>query len=379
MSEQADPRSEKAIATLHPKVQPLARQLILNAAAQGITMKITSGTRTYDEQDRLFRQASDGIDNDGDGRTDEADERVTKAPAGFSNHNFGFAFDVTQFNGPAPIWDGPAYRKVGAIGKALGFEWGGDWTSIVDEPHFQLRPDWARGLSEREMLADLRLRRREGKDAFTGEPTTVISGTPARPGVTILPEPTRPPGFVATKSPVANRGIAPDSFLTELVAIGRTLPPEVYTRRDDPKPPHEDIYTKVKAKLGPWRGDRHRLAVLLEVLRVLGGWESSWDWDAGKDEHNPGEDSPAEMSAGLWQISCDSLGFGADIKKLAAEHGIDGPIKFQTVMKSDHAFAVEYTARLLRYTDEHNGPVRRGLILPDLKVKSVAEFEQLLA
>jgi peptidoglycan L-alanyl-D-glutamate endopeptidase CwlK len=33
------------------------------------------------------------------------------------------------------------FEKVGAIGKKLGLEWGGGWTSIKDRPHFQL-PDW---------------------------------------------------------------------------------------------------------------------------------------------------------------------------------------------------------------------------------------------
>jgi D-alanyl-D-alanine carboxypeptidase len=35
----------------------------------------------------------------------------------------------------------PLYDIVGAIGKNLGLEWGGDWTSIIDKPHFQLRTD----------------------------------------------------------------------------------------------------------------------------------------------------------------------------------------------------------------------------------------------
>ena len=33
------------------------------------------------------------------------------------------------------------FQKVGALGKSIGLEWGGDWKSIVDKPHFQL-PDW---------------------------------------------------------------------------------------------------------------------------------------------------------------------------------------------------------------------------------------------
>ncbi len=30
------------------------------------------------------------------------------------------------------------------------------WKTIVDQPHFQLRPEWAEGIKEKEMLAKLR-------------------------------------------------------------------------------------------------------------------------------------------------------------------------------------------------------------------------------
>lgn len=39
-------------------------------------------------------------------------------------------------NGTA-LWEND-WDKIGDIGKAHGFEWGGDWTSIVDKPHFQM-------------------------------------------------------------------------------------------------------------------------------------------------------------------------------------------------------------------------------------------------
>ena len=40
----------------------------------------------------------------------------------------------------------------------LGLEWGGNWKTIVDEPHFQLRPEWAAEITEGDMLAELRSR-----------------------------------------------------------------------------------------------------------------------------------------------------------------------------------------------------------------------------
>ena len=52
---------------------------------------------------------------------------------------------------------------VGAIGTDLGLDWGGNWKTIQDEPHFQLRPRWAADMTERDMLAELRSRKDLGK------------------------------------------------------------------------------------------------------------------------------------------------------------------------------------------------------------------------
>ncbi|WP_245153381.1 M15 family metallopeptidase [Chlorobaculum sp. 24CR] len=44
----------------------------------------------------------------------------------------------------------------------LGLEWGGNWKTIVDQPHYQLRPDWAKEMPEKQMLAELRNRHNSG-------------------------------------------------------------------------------------------------------------------------------------------------------------------------------------------------------------------------
>jgi peptidoglycan LD-endopeptidase CwlK len=151
----ADARSERAIATLLPPVRRYARALVHAAAEQGITIIVTSGTRTYEEQDGLYEQ----------GRT-KPGRIVTNARGGYSNHNHGIAFDVTIFANGQPIWESPNYKALGAIGRSLGLTWGGDWQSLNDEPHFELRPNWAAGMSERDMLAELRLRQSRREDAF---------------------------------------------------------------------------------------------------------------------------------------------------------------------------------------------------------------------
>jgi hypothetical protein len=81
-----DPRSETNIATLLPELHPYARSLVQKAADVGIQIKIISGLRTFAEQDALFAQ----------GRTAPGN-KVTNARGGFSNHNFGIAFDVGVF------------------------------------------------------------------------------------------------------------------------------------------------------------------------------------------------------------------------------------------------------------------------------------------
>jgi peptidoglycan L-alanyl-D-glutamate endopeptidase CwlK len=31
------------------------------------------------------------------------------------------------------------WNKIGTVGKSVGFEWGGDWKSFVDKPHFEMQ------------------------------------------------------------------------------------------------------------------------------------------------------------------------------------------------------------------------------------------------
>lgn len=145
-----DERSEMQIATLHPEAQKAARAFLGVAkgiaAKVGCDVKIISGTRSYMEQDAIYAR----------GRTTPG-KKVTNAAAGHSNHNFGIAFDVGIFRGKEYCDEHPLYNELGTLGKSLGLEWGGDW-KFVDEPHYQLRPHWAKGMTEREMLTILRTR-----------------------------------------------------------------------------------------------------------------------------------------------------------------------------------------------------------------------------
>ena len=133
----------------------MARALVQKCAANGIDIKIIGGTRTYAEQDALYAQ----------GRT-KPGKKVTNARGGYSNHNFGIAFDIGVFSGNNYLGKSPKYKAAGVLGMDLGLEWGGNWTSIVDQPHFQLRPAWATAPTQKQMLTELRRRVADGIDVF---------------------------------------------------------------------------------------------------------------------------------------------------------------------------------------------------------------------
>lgn len=124
-----DLRTEKNINTLHPKIRGLARQFIAKAKSQGIDLVITDAFRTYAQQNAIYAQ----------GRT-KPGPIVTNAPGGFSNHNFGLAFDVYPIENGKINFNSKNYDNIAKIGKSLGFKWGGDWkgTKFKDLPHFEM-------------------------------------------------------------------------------------------------------------------------------------------------------------------------------------------------------------------------------------------------
>ena len=130
-------RNEKAIARLHPQVRGLIRKFINDVYIKHqVQLVIVQDYRTYVQQDALYAK----------GRTTSG-SIVTNAKGGQSNHNFALAVDVF------PLWDdgklhmdtqsdkknSEILRQISSVGKSIGLEWGGDWNSIVDNPHFQLK------------------------------------------------------------------------------------------------------------------------------------------------------------------------------------------------------------------------------------------------
>ncbi|MCM3446215.1 M15 family metallopeptidase [Bacillus velezensis] len=124
---------------LHPLVKQNAELLQTAALKKGITVVITEGFRSIEEQNELYRQ----------GRSKKGNI-VTYAKGGESYHNYGLAIDFAlQKKDGSLIWDmtydgnrngTPDWLEVVSIAKTLGFDWGGDWRGFKDYPHLQMIP-----------------------------------------------------------------------------------------------------------------------------------------------------------------------------------------------------------------------------------------------
>jgi len=124
--------SSRNVKDLDPAFQPLVVKFLneCNKVTSPYTTFITDGFRSYEEQTTLYNQ----------GRTAPG-KIVTNAKAGESWHNFGLAIDVAfQLEGKLSYAQ-TYYNKIVPIGKALGFTWGGDFTALVDKPHFEWHPN----------------------------------------------------------------------------------------------------------------------------------------------------------------------------------------------------------------------------------------------
>lgn len=108
---------------LSPRFRPLAVELLARCVEAGIHVLIVDTLRTPEEH---AANLANGV------------SWTTR-----SKHLDGDAIDVCpyetwQLRGPDKLaWkDGPTFQRLGAIGKALGLQWGGDW-KVRDLGHFE--------------------------------------------------------------------------------------------------------------------------------------------------------------------------------------------------------------------------------------------------
>lgn len=183
--------------------------------------------------------------------------------------------------------------------------------------------------------------------------------------------------FHATKKTIAHRGVAPDVFLNELLDIFLTLPIILFAPNSEPG----DVFNLIRPALGPWTSLEHRRAAMCEVLRVLAGEESSWNWSEGVDTTNKTSMAHIEgQETGIFQVSADSMALSPALRSFIVERlGTDHPQAFIDAMKENHALAVEYAVRLLRVSYRWDGPLRSGTVNSQVSRAACDEFQSLLA
>lgn len=144
-----DTVSKQRIDILHPSVRDEVVKIVAECDKEltgRAKVRIAQGLRTFAEQDALYKQRP----------------KVTNAKGGQSIHNYGLAVDIVLIiDGKTASWDTAKdwdndkisdWMEVVKIFKAHGWNWGGDWKSFKDLPHFekavitvkgkQIKTDW---------------------------------------------------------------------------------------------------------------------------------------------------------------------------------------------------------------------------------------------
>lgn len=108
---------------IHPDLIKLVEQTLIKYPDMFV---VTEGLRTYERQKQLFAA----------GATTTLKSR----------HLTGHAFDVAALVDGEVRWDWPLYKRIADAIKSqakqldIGIQWGGDWKTFKDGPHFQLDP-----------------------------------------------------------------------------------------------------------------------------------------------------------------------------------------------------------------------------------------------
>ena len=112
--------NSRDIGRLRPDVAANAHMLLDIAAADGCKVLITGTVRDEEYQRQCYVNGT----------------ASTPYPS-FHSAAAGLAFDVCKNVKGQEYSDASFWTYVGALGKRLGFSWGGDWISFPDKPHFQ--------------------------------------------------------------------------------------------------------------------------------------------------------------------------------------------------------------------------------------------------
>lgn len=132
-------RSVNRIGVVHPSLKEYTIELIKRCYEEGIYVQISSGFRSNEDQAYIYGQGRPNYIWNGK-KYGSKGSVVSNAMPGMSIHNYGLAIDyfLVSDDGNKSLWMvNDKWRRVAAIAKSMGFEWGGDWKSFRDYPHLQ--------------------------------------------------------------------------------------------------------------------------------------------------------------------------------------------------------------------------------------------------
>ena len=115
------------ISLLRSDVAHNCRAFIQRCAAESLPVLVVETVRDLEYQASLYAQ----------GRTKPGKIVTNQKTPSFHWDKVGLAFDICKNVKGHEYDDADFFRRCGAIGKEMGFSWGGDWTSLPDKPHFQ--------------------------------------------------------------------------------------------------------------------------------------------------------------------------------------------------------------------------------------------------
>lgn len=132
-------RSINRLGAVHPSLKEYTIELLRRCYQEGILVQISSGFRSNEDQAYIYGQGRPNYIWNGKVYGSKG-SIVSNAPPGTSIHNYGLAIDyfLVSDDGNKSLWTvNDKWKRVAAIAKSMGFEWGGDWKSFKDYPHLQ--------------------------------------------------------------------------------------------------------------------------------------------------------------------------------------------------------------------------------------------------
>jgi peptidoglycan L-alanyl-D-glutamate endopeptidase CwlK len=137
----------KSLNDLCPKARNKARAFLAYCTRQGIAVVVTCTYRSIAEQNALYLQGRDSLQEVNLARRlinlppipKEDNKIITRARGGESYHQYWVAFDVVPVENGKAIWSTthPVWHILGAIAEACGLEWAGRWKRNQEFCHFQ--------------------------------------------------------------------------------------------------------------------------------------------------------------------------------------------------------------------------------------------------